>query len=88
MALAESAGKSRSSSTRSPSFLLCVDPGTHEDLQARRLYETLPDESAARSDYVRVIDDSGEDYLYPASHFLALDLPDAILTALVVRKAS
>ena len=68
------------------SFLLCIDPGAHEDLQARRLYEALPDESAARSNYVRVIDDSGQDYLYPASHFLKLDLPDAVLAVLATRK--
>jgi hypothetical protein len=52
------------------------------------LYEVLPDESAARSHYVRIIDDSGEDYLYPASRFLALDLPDAVVTALTRRKVS
>lgn len=73
---------------RSTSFLLCVDPGSHEDLQARRLYEALSDERAARSTYVRVVDDSGEDYLYPASHFLAVELPDAVLRVLAERKAS
>jgi hypothetical protein len=84
--LVESAGRSRRSSAKSTSFLLCVDPGEHEDLQARRLYEALPDESAATSNYVRVIDDSGEDYLYPASHFLELDLPDTVRAVLAIRK--
>lgn len=69
------------------SFLLCIDPGAHEDLQARRLYERLPDESAARSYYVRIIDDSGDDYLYPASRFVAVDLPDAVMAVLATRQA-
>lgn len=82
-----SVGRSRHSSTNPASFLLCIDPGAHDDLQARRLYEVLPYESAARSDHVRVIDDSGEDYLYPSSHFLEVDLPDAVLAVLATRKA-
>ena len=42
----------------------------------------LPDESAAQSNYVRVIDNEGEDYLYPAEYFVLLDLPDEIERAL------
>ena len=41
-----------------------------DDLELRKLYQILPDESAARSGFLRVIDDSGEDYLYPAGNFL------------------
>jgi len=67
---------------------LCIDPGAHEDLQARRFYEVLPDDGASRSDYVRVIDDSGEDYLYPAERFVALELPAEVLRAFTARKAS
>jgi hypothetical protein len=65
-----------------------VDPGPNDDLQARRLYEVLPDDGAARSNHVRVIDDSGEDYLYPSAHFVTVDLPDAVLKVLAERKAS
>lgn len=83
-----SAGRSSTSSTSATSFVLCVDPGSHEDLQARRLYEVLPDERAAESNYVRVIDDSGEDYLYPASHFVPIDLSDRVRRALADRRAS
>jgi hypothetical protein len=39
------------------------------------IYQVLPDNSAAKSDYVRVIDNEGEDYLYPAGYFIFVDLP-------------
>ena len=39
------------------------------------IYDVLPDESAAKSNYVRVIDNEGEDYLYPADFFLFVDFP-------------
>ncbi len=57
---------------------MCVDPGANDDLQARRIYRVLPDPSAARSRYVRVIDDSGEDYLYPERLFLPVHLSSAV----------
>lgn len=66
----------------SPAYLLCVSPGENEDLQVRRLYRLLPDASAARSGYVRVVDDSGEDYLYPAACFIPLELPEPARVAL------
>ncbi|HEY2380331.1 MAG TPA: hypothetical protein VGK48_04020 [Terriglobia bacterium] len=47
-------------------------------LTPRKIYQVLPDESAARSDYIRVIDDEGEDYLYPASSFVFVELPAEI----------
>src|SRR5437867_5385757 len=67
------ASKSSGSSTSRMSrayFVVCIDSGGNDDLQARRIYHTLPDQSAARSNFIRVIDDSGEDYLYPAELFL------------------
>lgn len=54
-------------------FVVCVRPGANNDLQTRRIYRVLPDVSGARSNFIRVVDDSGEDYLYPsrASFFLS-----------------
>jgi hypothetical protein len=78
-------GTSRSNdSSTSPEFVVCIDPAGNDDLQARRLYQVLPDASAARSDFVRVIDDSGEDYLYPASCFAEANLASAVKDALRV----
>jgi hypothetical protein len=59
----------------SSSFALCVEDGGMEDLEARKLYQILPDREAAREGYIRVVDESGEDYLYPADYFLVVDLP-------------
>jgi hypothetical protein len=47
------------------------------------LYQVLPDESAAKSNYIRVIDNEGEDYLYPADYFIFVDFPREIERALL-----
>lgn len=49
-----------------PRFAVCVETDDPDLLTPRMIYRVLPDESAARSEYVRVIDNEGEDYLYPA----------------------
>jgi len=59
-------------------FVVCVRNEGCDDLQTRKLYRVLPDESAARSGFLRVVDESGEDYLYPASNFLPVDLPPSV----------
>lgn len=56
-------------------FLLCVRSEGCEDLEPRKLYQQLPDSRAANDGYVRVVDESGEDYLYPADYFVAIELP-------------
>ena len=58
-----------------PRFAVCVETDDADLLTPRMIYQVLPDESAARSDYVRVIDNEGEDYLYPAKYFVIVDLP-------------
>jgi hypothetical protein len=68
--------------------MVCVDPGGHDDLQARRIYRVLSDSAAARNNYARVIDDSGEDYLYPIRLFLPLHLSAEIRQALTQFAAS
>ena len=50
-------------------------------LTPRRIYEVLPDDTAARSRYLRVIDNEGEDYLYPAAYFIRVSLPAAVKRA-------
>ena len=60
---------------RKKQFLLCVRNRGCEDLQLRKLYQQLPDRGAAEEGYVRVIDDSGEDYLYPSRCLVAVELP-------------
>ena len=70
---------------RKKRFLLCVRNTGCEDLELRKLYEHLPDDVAAREGYVRVVDESGEDYLYPKTYFVALRLPGEAERALARR---
>ena len=56
-------------------FLLCVRNTGCEDLELRKLYEQLPDLRGAKDGYVRVVDESGDDYLYPGAQFVAVELP-------------
>ena len=59
-------------------FVVCIKSDDCEDLELRKIYEVLPDKRAAEDDYVRVIDESGEDYLYPASYFCPVELPQLV----------
>ncbi len=59
-------------------FAICVHAGEDVLLTARKIYQVLPDEKAERSDYVRVIDDEGEDYLYPKNYFVFAPLSQEI----------
>jgi hypothetical protein len=63
-------------------FGVCIRNDGCDDLQVRRLYQILPDEVAEASGLIRIIDDSGEDYLYPAENFIPLHLPPAVEKAL------
>lgn len=56
-------------------FVLCVKNDDCDDLERRKVYRVIPDEKAEKDGYVRVIDESGEDYLYPSSYFVRLQLP-------------
>ena len=62
----------------SSSLLICVSNDGAEDLQVMKVYRRLRDEAAERHAMVRVVDDSGEDYLYPRALFLGLPLPPAL----------
>ena len=57
-------------------FLLCVDnEGYEASLETRKLYEKIPDREAERYNQVIIIDESGEDYLYPSKFFVSVRLP-------------
>jgi hypothetical protein len=59
-------------------FVLCIRNDGAEDLEPRKVYQVLSDRPAAREGYARVIDESGEDYLYPAEYFVPVKLPLAV----------
>ena len=65
-------------------YALCINNKDYEaSLIPRKIYEIIPDERAKKDDFVRVIDESGEDYLYHNSHFVFLELPIEVEKALV-----
>ncbi len=51
-------------------FVLCIENRGADDLQVRKEYRVLPDKAATSTGYVRIIDESGEDYLYPGDYFV------------------
>lgn len=58
------------------SFALCIDNTDYEaSLTPAKVYRVVPDLQAAKDDLVRIVDDSGEDYLYHKSNFVFVDLP-------------
>jgi hypothetical protein len=60
-------------------FALCVDNTDYQaSLIPRKIYEVIPDEDAAKDDFIRVIDESGEDYLYHKSLFILIELSDEV----------
>lgn len=65
-------------------FMLCIENKDCEDLERRKIYQVLPDDEASKEGYVRVIDESGEDYLYPESYFIFVQLPIEAQEALQV----
>ena len=59
-------------------FMICVDNRGYEtSLEIRKIYEVLADREAERHHQIRVIDESGEDYLYPEIYFAPVRLPSA-----------
>jgi hypothetical protein len=62
---------------------VCIQTDDADLLTPRMIYEVLPDDSAAKSNYIRVVDNEGEDYLYPADYFVFVDSPKEIERALL-----
>lgn len=65
-------------------FALCIDnKGYEASLIPKKIYEVITDAQAEQDDFIRVIDESGEDYLYHVSHFIFVELPVEVERALV-----
>jgi hypothetical protein len=71
-------------SARRSAFALCIENRGAEDLEIRKVDRVLPDKAAMASGYLRVIDESGEDYLYPGDYFVPLELPPVAKRALAL----
>lgn len=67
----------------SRSFAVCIDNREYPvSLELHKLYRVVPDEDAARDGDLRIVDESGEDYLYPARNFVVMKLANDLELAL------
>jgi len=61
-------------------FVVCIkNDGYAASLEVRKIYEVIPDARAAEHQLVRVVDESGEDYLYPAGYFTPIEVPQVAM---------
>jgi len=71
-------------STRAARFAVCVkNKGYEASLEVGKLYRVIADRDAERRGYLRIVDESGEDYGYAANRFFAIDLPKPVEKALL-----
>ncbi len=69
----------------STGLVICIrNEGYTASLERRKLYQVIADAEAAKHDQLRVIDESGEDYLYPESYFIIVKLPRKAQEALTI----
>jgi len=62
-----------------PQFAVCIENrGYPASLERHKIYRVLADQKAAARRQIRIIDESGEDYLYPRNYFVAIELPQAL----------
>ena len=67
-----------------PSFVVCVDNADYAaSLELHKIYRVVPDEEAATDGDIRVVDESGEDYLYSKDRFVPITVPAAVRKSLV-----
>jgi hypothetical protein len=70
--------------TKQKQFAVCVRNKRYEvSLEPRKIYEVVPDADAAKHSQIRVVDESGDDYLFPESFFAPLDLSPTLRKALL-----
>jgi hypothetical protein len=63
---------------RDPQFVVCIKNKNYPaSLELRKLYRVLPDEAALKLGRLRVVDESGEDYLYPEGYFVPVQIPQS-----------
>ena len=91
MASAKKNSSARDISTRSRKpaptgrrFAVCVrNDGYEASLERNKIYAVLPDDEAGRDGDLRVVDESGEDYLFSADRFVAIEVPSAVRASLL-----
>ena len=67
------------SANRETQFVVCINNKDYTaSLEKRKIYQTIIDTNAAKHQMMRVIDESGEDYLYPSNYFVEIEIPKAV----------
>jgi hypothetical protein len=67
-------------------FVICIEnEGYPASLELWKVYHILPDAKASQHSMLRIVDESGEDYLYPAASFVPIQLPNAVAEAMLAR---
>ena len=78
------ARRHRRKAVAAPRFAVCVrNEGYEASLERNKIYEVLLDDDAERDGDLRVVDESGEDYLFSADRFVAINVPSAVRTSLL-----
>jgi len=73
----------KKSKKRIPEFVVCINNRDYPaSLEAHKIYRVLPDDDAEEGD-IRVVDESGEDYLYPSSYFVSIKIPKTVEESLM-----
>ncbi len=66
-------------------FAICISNQDYPaSLEVRKIYQVIPDANATKHQMIRVVDESDEDYLYPISYFIPIELPKAAIEALAI----
>lgn len=69
---------------KTPLFVVCINNAEYPaSLEMHKIYRVAPDEAAAAEGDIRIVDESGEDYLYPASYFSPIEVPKAVEESLL-----
>ena len=72
------------SATASHQFVTCIENKDYPaSLEKRKIYEAISDPSAEKHGQIRVVDESGEDYLYPRDYFIPVSLPKKVEDAVI-----
>lgn len=67
-----------------PRFVICIDNTDYPAaLERRKIYQVLPDDAATTHNLLRIIDESGEDYLYPTGYFIPVEFSPSVREALL-----
>ena len=62
-----------------PRFVVCIKNQDYPvSLELRKIYQVIPDTWASENQQIRIIDETGEDYLYPMDYFVPIELPESV----------